>query len=356
MIQPLAQYRRQSAQIIDFMPCEEPLKRRTTIVTVTYGDRLAYLQRMIETALTFDEIGQVLVVSNASSAPLEQLLERWPARVRLIELERNTGSANGYAVGLEAALLAGAEYIWMMDDDNAPTASAVRILHRELERLARQHGQSQVAVLGFRPTQQEDIATGVPARFAIQPRSSYFGFHVAQLPYKLWRRLPWGKPAGKPAHDISLPFAPYGGMLAHRSLYQSIGLPLRELVLYADDTEYTRRITAAGGKLYLFTEAVIDELELSWNIKAHTRNIYEAFLLGNSDLRAYYTARNQAWFDKHIWAAQPWVYHLNRVLFLFLLRQFARRHRTPERLELIEQAIRDGETRSLGMNESFPLQ
>ena len=66
-------------------------------------------------------------------------------------------------------------------------------------------------------------------------------------------------------------------MLAHRSLYQAIGLPLRELVLYADDTEYTRRITAMGGRLRLVTDALIDELELSWNIKAHTRNIYEAF-------------------------------------------------------------------------------
>jgi len=355
-IQPLARHRRQSAQIIDFMPSEEPMRRQTTIVTVTYGDRLGYLQRMIEQAFAFDQIGQVLVVSNASNAPLEQLLERWPGRVRIIPLKRNTGSANGYAVGLEAALQGGAQYIWMMDDDNAPTASAVRILHREIERLGQQHGQARVAVLGFRPTQQADIATGVPARFVIQLRSSYFGFHVAQLPYKLWRRLPWGKPTGKPPRSIDLPFAPYGGMLAHRSLYQSIGLPLRELVLYADDTEYTRRITAAGGKLCLLTEAVIDELEQSWNIKAHTRNIYEAFLLGNSDFRAYYTARNQAWFDTHIWVARPWMYHLNRSIFLFLLRQFARRHRTPQRLELIEQAIRDGETRSLGMSKTFPLQ
>ena len=55
-----------------------------------------------------------------------------------------------------------------------------------------------------------------------------------------------------------------------------------------------------GGRLRLVTDALIDELELSWNIKAHTRNIYEAFLLGDSDFRAYYTARNQAWFDTHV--------------------------------------------------------
>ncbi|MFL9812458.1 glycosyltransferase [Stutzerimonas sp. VN223-3] len=328
---------------------------KTTVVTVTYGDRLAYLQLLVERVLAFTEISEVIVVSNAALAPLEQLLERWPGQVRLIQLQHNTGSANGYAVAIEAALAGGADYIWMMDDDNAPTAAAVSILHRELARLIGLLGPDRVAVLGYRATQQADIAQGVPTRYILQPRSSYFGFHIAQLPYKLWRRLPWTKRPGKRPASISLPFAPYGGMLAHRSLYQRIGVPLKELVLYVDDTEYTRRITASGGRLFLFTDAVIDELEQSWNIKEHTRNIYETFLLGNSDFRAYYAARNQAWFDKNIWAASPRLHRLNRAIFLTLLRLVARLRNTRERLTLIEQAIHDGENGALGMSKTFPL-
>ena len=328
---------------------------KTTVVTVTYGDRLAYLQQLIERALAFVEINEVIVVSNAALAPLEQLPERWPGKVRLIQLPHNTGSANGYAVALEAALAGGADYIWMMDDDNAPTTAAVTILHRELARLGGLLGPERVAVLGYRATQQADVAQGVPPRYILQPRSSYFGFHIAQLPYKLWRRLPWAKRPGKRPASISLPFAPYGGMLAHRSLYQRIGLPLKELVLYVDDTEYTRRITAGGGRLFLFTDAVIDELEESWNIKARTRNIYETFLLGDSDFRAYYAARNQAWFDKNVWAASPRLHRLNRAIFLTLLRLVARLRNTRKRLKLIEQAIHDGENGALGMSKIFPL-
>jgi len=328
---------------------------KTTVVTVTYGDRLAYLQQLIERALAFVEINEVIVVSNAALAPLEQLPERWPGKVRLIQLPHNTGSANGYAVALEAALAGGADYIWMMDDDNAPTTAAVTILHRELARLGGLLGPERVAVLGYRATQQADVAQGVPPRYILQPRSSYFGFHIAQLPYKLWRRLPWAKRPGKRPASISLPFAPYGGMLAHRSLYQRIGLPLKELVLYVDDTEYTRRITAGGGRLFLFTDAVIDELEESWNIKARTRNIYETCLLGDSDLRAYYAARNQAWFDKNVWAASPRLHRLNRAIFLTLLRLIARLRNTRKRLKLIEQAIHDGENGALGMSKIFPL-
>jgi len=328
---------------------------KTTVVTVTYGNRLAYLQQLIERALSFAEISDVVVVSNASLASLDQLLERWPGRVKLIELQHNTGSANGYAVALDAALAGGADYIWMMDDDNAPTAAAVSILHRELARLTGLLGRDRVAVLGYRATQQADIAQGFPLRYILQPRSSYFGFHIAQLPYKLWRRVPWAKRPGKRPASISLPFAPYGGMLAHRSLYQRIGVPLKDLVLYVDDTEYTRRITAGGGRLFLFTDAVIDELEHSWNIKARTHNIYESFLLGDSDFRAYYAARNQAWFDKNVWAASPRLHRLNRMIFLTLLRLFARLRNSRERLALIEQAIHDGESGMLGMSKTFPL-
>src|SRR5690606_15287884 len=87
----------------------QPMTSKTTVVTVTYGDGLYYLQQMIERAQSFAEISVVLVVSNASSAQLYRLLERWPDPVRLIELQQNTDSAKGYAVELEAALTGGAD-------------------------------------------------------------------------------------------------------------------------------------------------------------------------------------------------------------------------------------------------------
>ncbi|HAW23003.1 MAG TPA: glycosyl transferase family 2, partial [Pseudomonas sp.] len=129
---------------------------KTTVVTVTYGDRLPFVQQSIERALSFPAVSNVVVVSNASLASLDQLVQRWPDQVRVIELAENTGSANGYAVGLEAALASDADFIWMMDDDNLPTAAAVSILHHELTRLTGLLGSDQVAVLGYRETQQAD--------------------------------------------------------------------------------------------------------------------------------------------------------------------------------------------------------
>lgn len=329
----------------------------TTLVTLTYGDRFNYLHTLVSRSLESPLIDRVIIVSNASVAPLETLRATWPGQVEVIYLDNNTGSAKGYSVGIKAALDAGAEYIWLMDDDNAPTHNAIATLHTCLRQLEEIDGRDKSAVLGFRPTHQADIAAGVPQRFAIQRRSSFFGFHIAQLPYKVWRRLPWAHPQIKQSKIpmVQLPFATYGGLLAHRSLYQRIGLPLDALMLYADDSEYTWRITAGGGRIFLVPDALLDDLEDSWNIKARTSNIYESFLLGGSDLRAYYGARNQAWFDKNIWASSSVLYSVNRWMFFRLLRLIAKRRGAEQRLTLIEKAINDGESGVLGLNRSYPL-
>lgn len=333
------------------------MTQRTSLVTLTYGDRFNYLHTLVSRSLESPLIDRVIIVSNASVAPLHNLCEKWPGQVQVIYLEHNTGSANGYSVGIQAALDAGAEYIWLMDDDNAPTINAIEVLHSRLHQREQIDGRDKAAVLGFRPTHQADIAAGVPERFAIQRRSSFFGFHIAQLPYKIWRRLPWGRPqkSGVTPPMVQLPFATYGGLLAHRDLYKRIGLPLDALKLYADDSEYTWRITANGGRIFLVPEALLDDLEDSWNIKARTSNVYESYLLGGSDLRAYYGARNQAWFDKNVWASSPLVYRLNRWTFFLLLRLIAKRCDAGQRLSLIETAIRDGEAGVLGLNRSYPL-
>lgn len=329
---------------------------KTTVVTVTYGNRLGYLEQLVTRALAERTIHQVVVVSNAATVSLDSLETRWPDQVKVIALSENTGSANGYAVALEAALASDTTHIWMMDDDNAPLGDALDVLHRRLDELGAVHGRDKVAVLGYRPTQQADIAQCIPTKMITQPRSSYFGFHVARIPYKIWRRLPWGRPrGGQPEALVELPFAPYGGMLAHRSLYERIGLPLRELVLYSDDTEYTYRITQAGGKLFMVTEAELEELEHSWNIKEGTSNVYQNYLQAGSDFRAYYAARNQAWFDKNVWASSRPMYNLNRYVFHTLLKWFARDDKSRQRLALIRQAVQDGETGALGINRSYPL-
>ncbi|CAJ92961.1 Glycosyltransferase 2-like domain-containing protein [Cupriavidus necator] len=330
--------------------------KRITLVTVTYGARLHFCAELLQRAFEHEGVAHAVIVSNNSSSDLSRLEDDWGARVTVIRLPTNTGSANGYAVGIDAALSRDTDYLWLMDDDNAPCPGALDVLCHQLDRLTRGFGRNRAAVLGFRPDHQADIAMGVPVALAMPPRSSYFGFHVARIPYKLWRRTPWGRPKPTDMPEVlPLPFAPYGGFLGHRDLYLDLGLPERQLVLYADDIEYTWRLTARGGRIALVTGARLEDLEGSWNVKRDWKNHFECLLLSRSDFRAYYSSRNQAWFDKHYWSTSSLTYRLNRLVFLALLRIYGRRHGAAARLALLERAIADGEACRLGLHADYSL-
>lgn len=328
----------------------------TTLVTVTYADRIHYLEELLRRAFDLEGMASAVIVSNASRSNLAPLEGKWGSRVRVIRLAENTGSANGYAVGIEAALDAGASYLWLMDDDNAPKQGALSVLHQQLERLSARLGPECAAVLGFRPDHQADIAAGVAASKAIPLRSSFFNFHYRQIPFKIWRRLSHSPCASAgPPGQVTVPYAPYGGLLAARQLFERIGLPKRELVLYADDTEYTYRITAGGGAIELITSAELEDLEGSWNLKDRYPNSFISLLRGSSDFRAFYASRNQAWFDQNVWATSKLEYRLNQAIYLGLLGYFAMRTDSSARLRLLRRAIHKGHAPVLGMEPGFPL-
>lgn len=330
--------------------------KRITLVTVTYGARVDYCAELLRRAFEHEGVAHAVVVSNNAESDLSPLEARWGRRITVVRLPTNSGSANGYAVGIETALRGETDYLWLMDDDNAPFPGALGVLCHQLDLLTREMGRDRAAVLGFRPDHQSDIAMGVPAALANPPRSSYFGFHVARIPYKIWRRTPWGRPRPDALPALAmLPFAPYGGFLAHRAVYTDLGLPDTKLVLYADDIEYTWRLTQRGGRIALVTGARLEDLERSWNVKKHWKNHFECLLLSGSDFRAYYSSRNQAWFDKHYWSASGLTFRLNRLVFLGLLRFYGKRRSAAARLRLLEAAIADGEACRLGFHADYSL-
>ena len=138
-------------------------------------------------------------------------------------------------------------------------------------------------------------------------------------------------------------------------MYADLGLPVPELVLYADDIEYTWRLTARGGCIALVTAARLEDLEGSWNVKRNWKNHFECMLLSGSDFRAYYSSRNQAWFDRNHWSTSGLMYRLNRFVFLQLLRLYGKRRNAGARLRLLERAIADGEANRLGFHADYSL-
>jgi GT2 family glycosyltransferase len=323
------------------------------LVTVTYGDRIKYLSQLLDRALGEEGVCRAVVVSNAAILDISQIEAKWRNRVLIVNLNSNTGSANGYAVGIEAALALEAEYLWLMDDDNAPAKGTTRILCKELVDLSNAIGTGRAAVLGLRKSRLKDFGD---LRRAFQPSSNFLGFHVAQIPHKIMRRL------SQPhlnydvlSAPIDIPYSPYGGLLAHRDVFKFIGLPRREFVLYADDWEYTMRLTRSGGIIRLVPDACIEDLESSWHQNREQESIFYRCLNLGSDFQIYYSFRNHVWINRNIQCASEIIYQVNKFTFLSVLSAFAVMLRKQPRFHLIRRAISDGERGSLGINANYPL-
>lgn len=328
-------------------------------VTVTYGARRAYLQTLVARCLS-SGIRNVVVVDNGASWDVASIArESAQARVQVVPLGANLGSAAGFAAGIEHALAMGMELVWLLDDDSLPRAATLPALLEAYRRLRADHDEGALAVLAFRaghhPALTRRRGPRAPARLR---RSSFRGFHVLDVPGRLLARTPASRPGTASDRDAVIPleFAPYSGLLFHRSLVEAIGLPNRDLVLYGDDTEFTSRVVRAGGCLALVTSAPLDEQEPSWHTEPrYGGTLLSRLLLGDSDLRTYYMVRNGAYLDAHClphWGPMLW---LNRMVYMSLLAMASVLRRRPARFRLIVRAVRDGVAGKLGIHDDYPL-
>lgn len=328
-----------------------------SVVTVTYGDRWPLLVRVLEFIEADPQIDRVVVVDNGAHVPVAPLVRRLFFRKTIVVgTPLNLGSAAGFKLGLETALTYDPAWIWLLDDDNLPDPAALDLLLRSASGLDRAE-RSFTAFAAFRPEHHLAVAAGEDVRRCFPPHSSFCGFHVVDIPHKVWRRMRRRRTPvlrDMPAR-VSLPYAPYGGLFFHRTLLEKIGMPKQELVVYADDTEFSSRIVQSGGSLWLLTGAPIIDLEPSWSSTQSARTSFEVWLMGSTDFRVFYRARNRAYFDYRVWSRNKAIYRLNRLIYLLALRLFALRHRRVDRYDLFHRAIALGEQGRLGLEDEYPL-
>ncbi len=332
----------------------------TTLVTVTYGKRLELLRQCLDSGFR-EGCERAVVVNNGSKELIAECTARvFGDRVQVISLPKNSGSANGFAVGIEAALEAGAEHILLLDDDNVLHAGTLAALQKAHGQAVMETPVDNLIVVGMRKEHQQlNSAEVVSGKQTTLRCNAFLCFHLADAPAKLWRRM--RRKSGTDARQDRIPWriervvAPYGGMYFHRSLIARHGVPDRRLVLYGDDYEFSHRVTRAGGKIWLITTATLADLENSWNLRSRYGSGLEALLCGDSDVRAYYNCRNFTYFEKRDMTTSPAVRRLNRRICLMVIWLLAIRHRAGERRRLLLRSIADAEHERLGVNPNFPL-
>lgn len=152
----------------------------------------------------------------------------------------------------------------------------------------------------------------------------------------------------EPTHNavqrpISMPYAPYGGMLISRRTLCTVGLPDYRLELYEDDTEFSHRITTTGGTILLDPQSTLCDIDANWLQAAEGNTGPDRLVTAESSRRVYYSVRNRVYFERHRYCASVVAYALNKAVYISLLWVIAVRRRARARFRLILRAIRDGE-------------
>ncbi len=243
------------------------VRPRIVGVVVTFN-RLELVQGLVAVLRQVPELDAVVVVDNASADGTGAWLsEQADEFVTPVLLDTNTGGAGGFHTGLDAALAAGADLVWLMDDDGVPDQGCLSDLltHTDLD---------------FWGPVVVDIDEPDRLVFPIRlPGTTKVAHRVAEVS----KAAPTGV-----LHDVVIPF---NGVLVRRELVERIGLVRSELFIWGDDHEYRLRAERAGARIgtvvaATFRHPTVGELGTPM---AFGRTTYND---SPSDLKHYCMARN----------------------------------------------------------------
>lgn len=272
-------------------------------VIVTYSDRLKYVFLVLDRLKEIGVFKSIVVLNGVlSSADKIQKLKQ-DTFVEVVELNSNTGSAGGYFHGIDHALSMNIDFVWLLDDDNLPDRKALDILLDGYKTLSPSN-----YVLSCRredrPNQIKAYRKGKSLRYY---RNGFLGTSISQF-------LP-GRKRNKNIKDKQLlrcDIGPYGGLLLHKTVIETIGLPLKSFFTYGDDYEYTLRLAKHNIKLFIAIESFITDIEHSW----HCNDTGSSFFDPKHRNRIYYTIRNGTYLD-YLYVTNKLVRFLNIIFFFF---------------------------------------
>ncbi len=280
-------------------------------VVVTYRPDLQLLARMLN-ALA-GQVDQVLILDNASPSSLVPVLETVP--VRHHRCVRNRGLGWTQNLGARWAWRAGFDAVLLMDQDSVPHQGMVDTL---------------IGVAGH--PQLEPLA-------AVSPRPAD-AFHGRLFPIV-------GNRGGSPSGPwTECAFMISSGMLISKTAWRAIGGMRAELFIDHIDTEWCLRARAAGWRLVVASQAVLEHRlgdGGQWLWIGRWR-----WFPHHSPLRHYYMVRNSIWLSRQTELSRAirhrlWSRPLGVVLFSLLLLP-----QRGERLRRVIQACQDASAGVMG--------
>ncbi|MBX7445526.1 MULTISPECIES: glycosyltransferase [unclassified Arthrobacter] len=235
-------------------------------VVVTYN-RADFLQNLLD---SFARLGtapaRILVVDNASTDHTAQVVARAADAggppIQYERLERNAGGAGGFSRGVELALEAGAEWLWLMDDDVEVLPGAVEALDR------------------FTP----DYSCMIGRRYDANGKPFFWQHHFVEA---LGIFLPVSRDVFKHSDVFRTNVGNFEGMLIRASVARSIGLPDPRFFITWDDLIYGWLAAQKAPVVYV-NAFVIRKVRAQRQVDLGLRHLNDS-----SDLSRRYVMRNR---------------------------------------------------------------
>ena len=196
------------------MPTVDPASPRVVAVVVAFDRRDLLAQALTAVLGQTRAPDEVVVLDNASSdGSAAMVAERFGPAVDLVVLERNTGGAGGFALGMARALeVHDADAVWVLDDDTVPEPGALAALVRAWQ------GGAALAASRVRWTDGRDHPMNTP-----RPR-------------------PGVRDAVRPDGTVEIRSASFVSCLLDGGALRAAGMPVADYFLWNDDFELTARV------------------------------------------------------------------------------------------------------------------
>jgi len=268
-------------------------------VTVTYNGARVIERHLDALRRQSYKISEIIVVNNASTDGIPQLLATKFPEITVLNLPENRGVGGAYSAGLDyAAITKKYDWVWLFDDDSIPADDALELLLAGIHHF--NGDASNVAVLA--PV-CEDEKTKLQC-----PGLVWDDGRIVRVPSN-------GK---EPITLVDLVIS--SGTLIRREAVETVGLPRADFFMDFVDFEHCLRLRRHGYKIALVRDSHVDHAlgePTTFNVLGHLIHWAD-----HAPWRRYYITRNEVftiWRYYGTWRNKSYFLRRTTWIMFFLL-------------------------------------